>query len=90
MLSPELNAMLTKKSDIEERIIALKAERKAIIGYYILWTGLCIPVLGVSWLFTVVLGHTGIILLGIVCCTVWILMVYVGSDEVHRELFDNI
>lgn len=90
MLSPELNVMLTKKSDIEERIIALKAERKAIIGFYILRAGLCIPVLGVSWLFTVVSGNTGIIFFGIVCCMTWMSMVYVGADEVHGELLDNI
>lgn len=90
MLSPELNAMLTKKSGIEERIISLKAERRAIIGYYILRLGLCVPILGASWVFTSATGNAGVMSFGVVCCIFWVSVVYVQSTDTHVEFLDNI
>lgn len=46
MTSPELNAMLKRKSDIEERLIDLKARRKAIVSYYVIRLGWVGPMCG--------------------------------------------
>jgi hypothetical protein len=90
MLSPELNAMLTRKSDIQERIIDLRAERRAIISYYIFRFSLGVPGLIGTGLLTVITGNIGIMFFGVVFCTLWGTWIYFDSGDIHGELLDNI
>lgn len=90
MLSPELNAMLTRKSDIQERIVDLRAERRAIISYYVFRFSLGVPGLIGTGLLTVITGNMGIMFFGVVFCTLWVTWIYFDSGDIHGELLDNI
>lgn len=90
MTSPELSAMLKRKSDIEERIIGLQARRKAIASYYVLRLGWIIPFVGASFLFAYISGNQIFAVFAISLCVVSWSFVYLNSLDVLSELLDNI
>lgn len=90
MTSPELTAMLTKKSDIEERLIDLKARRKAIVSYYVIRLGWVGPFVGASFLFAYMSGNQLFAVFGVNLCVVsWSFSCF-DSLDVLSELLDNI
>ncbi len=90
MLSPELNAMLTKKSDIQERIIDLKARRKAIVFYYIIRLGWVVPLTSVSCFYTYITGEQAFAIISLSFWAVSWSFVYFDSLDILSELLDNI
>lgn len=90
MTSPELTAMLTKKSDIEERLIDLKARRKAIVSYYVIRLGWVGPFVGASFLFAYMSGNQLFAVFAVSLCVVSWSFAYFNSLDVLSELLDNI
>lgn len=90
MTSPELTAMLTKKSDIEERIVDLKARRKAIVSYYVIRFGWGGPFVGASFFSAYMSGDQLFAVFGV---SLWVVLWSFScfdSLDVLSELLDNI